>query len=122
MSAEGSYFLSQYGLDFNVHFLDALDHQLATFDTIVPPVSMQITNILTRRACDALQPVKSILSQFKAMSNKHTPANASYFIPSILRPVHKFFDVATDVTPGSRLKDDLMQSCATEVFESACHR
>lgn len=89
---------------------------------MVLPMSTQITNILTRRACDALQPVRSILSQFRAMSNKRTPTEASYFVPSIMRPVRNFFGAGVDDAPGNRLKGEMMKSCATEVFEGACHR
>src|ERR1700729_3798066 len=106
-----------------IRLLDALQHQLSLLDSLVPEMSTQITNILTRRSCDALQPVRSILSQFRAMSNKRTPTEASYFIPSILRPVRNFFGGASnDGGPGERLKGDFMRPCATEVFESVCHR
>lgn len=102
--------------------IDALQRQLSLLDSLVPPLSNQITNILTRRSCDALQPVRSILSQFRAMSNKRTPTEASYFVPSILRPVRNFFGGTSNDGPGERLKDYFMKPCATEVFESVCHR
>jgi len=101
---------------------DALRHQLSLLNALVPPTFNQITHILTRRSCDALQPVRSILSQFRAMSNKRTPTEASYFVPSILRPVRNFFGSASNDGPGEPLKDDFMKPCATEVFESVCHR
>jgi hypothetical protein len=57
------------------------------------------------------------------MSNKRMPTEASYFVPSILRPVRNFFGIGTNDGLGKRLKDgDFMKSCVTEVFESVCHR
>ena len=102
--------------------LDALRHQLSVLNALIPPMSNQITHILTRRSCDALQPVRSILSQFRAMSNKRTPTEPSYFVPSILRPVRNFFGSVSNDGPGEPLKDDFMRPCATEIFESVCHR
>ncbi|KIM75524.1 hypothetical protein PILCRDRAFT_827237 [Piloderma croceum F 1598] len=101
---------------------DALRHQLSVLNALIPPMSNQITHILTRRSCDALQPVRSILSQFRAMSNKRTPTEPSYFVPSILRPVRNFFGSASNDGPGEPLKNDFMRPCATEIFESVCHR
>lgn len=106
----------------NMRVEDALRHQLSLLDSLVSSLSIQITNILTRRSCDALQPVRSILSQFRAMSNKRTPTEASYFVPSIMRPVRNFFGSASSDGLGERLENDFMKPCATEVFESVCHR
>jgi len=56
------------------------------------------------------------------MSNKRTPTEPSYFVPSILRPVRNFFGSASNDGPGELLKDDFIRPCATEIFESVCHR
>ena len=101
---------------------DALKRQISLLDDLVTPMLTQITTILTRRSCDALQPASRILTQFRAMSNKRTPAESSLFVPTILRPIRIFFGIETSDGPGEKLKDDFLKSCATEVFENICHR
>lgn len=105
-----------------VGLLDALKHQLSALDYLIAPMSTQIIQVLTRRSCDAIQPASRILSQFTAMSNKRTPTEPSFFVPNILRPIRNFFRVGMNDGLGGRLKDDFMKTCATEVFESVCHR
>ncbi|KAJ6501254.1 hypothetical protein C8R47DRAFT_261110 [Mycena vitilis] len=53
---------------------------------LLHPMSSHTVAILTKRCCDALLPVRSISSQFRAMSNKQMPKEPSYFVSSILRP------------------------------------
>lgn len=88
-------------------------------DSLVPPISTQVLTILTRRACDALTPVRSILSQFRASPNKNTPSEPSPFVASILLPVRTFFDKGNG---GEHLQEDLMKACTADVFENVCSR
>lgn len=105
-----------------VMITDALKHQLSLLDALSTPMYAQITNILTRRSCDALQPASRILSQFRAMSNKRAPTEPSLFVPTVMRPVKNFFGVGTSDALGGRLKDDFMKVCSNDVFESVCHK
>ncbi|EGO25305.1 hypothetical protein SERLADRAFT_348146 [Serpula lacrymans var. lacrymans S7.9] len=86
------------------------------------PLTNQIVSILTRRSCDALVPVRSIPSQFRAMSNKRLPVESSYFVTSILRPVKDFFGIGSNGGPGDRLKKDSLKPIATDVFDVTCQR
>jgi hypothetical protein len=56
------------------------------------------------------------------MSNKRLPSEASYFVPTILRPVRSFFGIGTGGGPGERLKDEILKEVSTEVVESVCQR
>src|SRR5882762_6272882 len=90
---------------------------------MVTPISGQIITILCRRACDALLPVRSIPSQFRAMQNKKMPTERSYFVPLIMRPVSSYFGIKTsDGGTGAPLKDAYMKQLATEVFQVASQR
>ncbi|KAI0047760.1 COG complex component [Auriscalpium vulgare] len=101
---------------------DALRHTLSTLTSLMPPMSNQIVAILTKRACDALLPVRSIPSQFRAMSNKKLPAEPSYFVASILRPVKHFFSIGTGEGPGRALKAHYLKPYSEEVVESVAQR
>ncbi|CCL98683.1 uncharacterized protein FIBRA_00685 [Fibroporia radiculosa] len=97
---------------------DALKHALSTIAALVPPSSGQIIAILSRRGCDALLSMRSIPSQFRAMSsNKRTPSEPSYFVSLIFRPVKGFFEGL-----GLALKDEFLQAYAEEVFEIVTQR
>lgn len=98
---------------------DALQHTLSSLSSLISPMSNQILLILTKRSCDALLPVRSIPSQFRAMSNKGAPVEPSYFVSSILRPVKLFFSASG---PGASLKQDFQESYVTDVFESVSQR
>ncbi|KAH9180208.1 COG complex component [Lactarius sanguifluus] len=87
-----------------------------------PPLSSQIISILTRRASDALQPVRSMPLQFRAMSNKRPPSEPSFFVVGVLRPVRAFFGMESGTGPGAPLKEELMQSFAEEVFEAVVQK
>ncbi|KAJ6501242.1 hypothetical protein C8R47DRAFT_260726 [Mycena vitilis] len=65
---------------------------------LLHPMSSHTVAILTKRCCDALLPVRSISSQFRAMSNKQMPKEPSYFVSSILRPVKVFLRPDLDLT------------------------
>ena len=104
-------------------FSVALRQALASLTTIVAPIAGQIVTILCRRAGDALIPVRSIPSQFRAMQNKKMPTERSYFVPLIMRPVSSYFGIKTaDGGMGASLKDAYMKQFASEVFQVASQR
>ncbi|KAG2055478.1 COG complex component [Suillus hirtellus] len=100
----------------------ALKDQLEQLSAFSTSLCSQATAILSRRCCDALLPVRSIPSQFRAMSNKRLPSEPSYFAPTILRPVRIFFGIGTGGGPGERLKEELLRDVSTDVVESVCQR
>ena len=101
---------------------DTLRRSLQDLTTIIPPLSSQVVSILTRRASEALQPVRSMPLQFRAMSNKRPPSEPSFFVAGVLRPVRTFFGVETGIGPGASLKEELMQFYAEEVFEAVVQK
>jgi hypothetical protein len=103
----------------------ALSQALESLSTLIPPLLNQITQILTKRSCDALMPVRSIPSQFRAMSSNKRgilPTEPSYFVASILRPVKSFFGVGGVQGPGSKLGEEYLKECTAKVFEGVCAR
>ena len=96
----------------------AIRETLAGLTSAVPPLSHKIVAILTRRCCDALLPVRSIPSQFRAMSNKRDHTEPSYFVSSVLRPIKNFFAIGVAEGPGYLLKEHFMKVYATEVFDN----
>ncbi|KAL4073878.1 oligomeric golgi complex component, COG2-domain-containing protein [Scleroderma citrinum] len=100
----------------------ALLQQLNLLQQVASPLSRQVVALLSRRACDALLPVRSIPSQFRAMSSKRIPTEPSYFVPLIMRPVKAFFGIGTTSSVGERLRESLLKNAATEVFDSVCQR
>lgn len=108
---------------FNFPYLVTLRHSLSTIISLVPPLSGQAIAILTRRGCDALLPMRSIPSQFRAMSSKRMPSEPSHFVSLIFRSLKTFFGVGTGGdAPGGALKDDFLKSYAEEVFENVAQR
>ncbi|KAI0058099.1 COG complex component [Artomyces pyxidatus] len=101
---------------------DALRHSVLSLTSLVPAMSVQILGILTKRACDALLPVRSIPSQFRAMSNKRMPTEPSYFVASILRPIRTFFSIGTSEGSGSALKSAFLKPYSEAIFESVVQR
>ncbi|KIY46789.1 COG complex component [Fistulina hepatica ATCC 64428] len=100
---------------------DALSASLSALRDLVVPLSMRITTILTKRCCEALSPVRSIPSQFRAMSNKKAPSEPSYFVFTILRPLKAFFGINTVDGPGARLKEFVLPY-SQEVFGNVSER
>ncbi|KAG2074600.1 COG complex component [Suillus decipiens] len=100
----------------------ALRTQLEQLSALSTSLYGQATAILSRRCCDALLPVRSIPSQFRAMSNKRLPSEPSYFAPTILRPVRIFFGIGTVSGPGERLKEELLRNVSISVVETVCQR
>ncbi|KAF9501520.1 COG complex component [Pleurotus eryngii] len=101
---------------------DALQQSLVALTTLIPSMSSEIVTILSKRCCDALLPVRSIPSQFRAMSNKRMPTEPSYFVPSILRPLKVFFCIGTDEGPGASLKQEYLDAYANVVFDTVTQR
>jgi conserved oligomeric Golgi complex subunit 2 len=101
---------------------DALRAGLQSLTNVIPPLSSQLVSILTRRASEALQPVRSMPLQFRAMSNKRPPSEPSFFVTGVLRPVRTFFGVESGIGPGASLKEELMQPYAEEVFEAVVQK
>ncbi|KAH9948954.1 COG complex component [Amylocystis lapponica] len=102
---------------------DTLKHALSALLSFVSPLSSQIIFVLSRRACDSLLSMRSIPSQFRAMSsNKRAPMEPSYFVSLIFRPLKAFFGIGSADGPGAALKDEFLQSYAEEVFEIVTQR
>jgi len=92
-------------------------------DSLVPQLSGQIIAILSRRACDALLSMRSIPSQFRAMSSsKRMPTEPSYFVSLIFRPIKAYFGIGTADGPGTALEKEFMQSFSEEIFEIVTQR
>ncbi|KAF4621358.1 hypothetical protein D9613_000717 [Agrocybe pediades] len=108
--------------DENLLMEDALREGVSSLTSLIPSLSNNITGILTKRCSEGLLPVRSIPSQFRAMSNKRIPTEPSYFISSILRPLKIFFGVGVSDGPGRLLKEDFMKVISTEVFNSVTQR
>jgi len=101
---------------------DALRAGLQNLTSVIPPLSSQLVSILTRRASEALQPVRSMPLQFRAMSNKRPPSEPSFFVAGVLRPVRTFFGVESGTGHGASLKEELMQPYAEEVFDAVVQK
>lgn len=107
---------------------DALDASLATLTSLTPPLSSQIVAILAKRCCDALIPVRSVPSQFRAMSSstssRRAPSEPSHFIPNVFRPIREFFAIgsAKGSSTGKPLREAYAKEWVAEVFEVACGR
>jgi len=101
---------------------DVLNHALDALVSMILPISNQIVAILTRRACEAVQAVRSIPASLRAMSLKRAPSEPSYFVPTILQPVKSFFGIGTGAGPGSDLETEYLGPYSAEVFENAVQR
>ncbi|ORY35805.1 oligomeric golgi complex component, COG2-domain-containing protein [Naematelia encephala] len=56
------------------------------------PYAEKTILILSRRSIETLKLVRSVASQFRATPAKSTEITPSYFIPSILKPLHELFN------------------------------
>ena len=100
------------------HFcIDAMKQAVAGITDLIPSLSSHIVAILTRRSCEALVLVRSIPSQYRAMSNKRMPSEPSHFIPDILKPTKIFLS-----SVSSGLEQELGPTWATEIFGAVCQR
>ena len=103
--------------------IDVLRRALAGLLSFVPPLSSQVILILSRRGCDALLPMRSIPSQFRAMSaSRRLPTEASHFVALIFRSLKAFFGVGTADGPGAALKNDYLKAFSEEVFDVVAQR
>jgi len=100
-----------------ITIVDALRSSLSPLKSLAQPLLVQITSILTKRCSDGLLPVRSIPTQFRAMSNKRTPSEPSHFVSTIFRPVRSFFG-----GDGTALKDEYLKTIGGEIFENVCQR
>ncbi|KAG6895375.1 hypothetical protein C0992_001582 [Termitomyces sp. T32_za158] len=101
---------------------EALHTSLSGLTCLISPLSNEIISILMRRCCDALLPVRSIPSQFRAMSNKRTPTEPSYFVASILRPLKLFFGIGGGDGIGTPLREDYIFLYSVEIFNDVAQR
>ncbi|KXN92456.1 Conserved oligomeric Golgi complex subunit 2 [Leucoagaricus sp. SymC.cos] len=101
---------------------DILKHALAKSTTITQPASTKIIAILTKRCCEALLPVRSVPSQFRAMSNKRLPSEPSYFVQTVFRPLRIFFGVGSSDGPGRSLENAYSKQYSQEVFDNVAQR
>jgi hypothetical protein len=120
-NTEGTDTVTSSGCD-TQYIPDTLRQSLAALTAVTLPMSSHIVAILTKRCCDALLPVRSISSQFRAMSNKQMPKEPSYFVASILRPVKVFFGIGVGQGPGASLREHFLESYATDIFEAVTQR
>lgn len=97
---------------------DVLKHVLSKAVSVTQATSNHLVSILTKRCREALRPVQSIPTQFRAMSNKRLPTEPSYFVQTIFRPLKSFFADG----PGLSLKDSYRSEYSQEVFKSVAHR
>ena len=96
---------------------------MSKLSSLVPTLLSQIVVILSRRGCDALLSMRSIPSQFRAMSSsKRMPTEPSYFVSLIFKHTKAFFAIQTVDGPGSALKDAFLKPVAEEVFELVTQR
>ena len=68
-----------------------LKSKLSTAHKSLDPFSFEerIVTIMSRRCCEALKLVRSIASQFRASPAKIVEAQPSYFVPTVLKPLHQ---------------------------------
>ncbi|KAF7782587.1 hypothetical protein Agabi119p4_1963 [Agaricus bisporus var. burnettii] len=97
---------------------DVLKHVLSKAVSVTQATSNHLVSILTKRCREALRPVQSIPTQFRAMSNKRLPTEPSYFVQTIFRPLKSFFADG----PGLSLKDSYRSEYSQEIFKSVAHR
>jgi len=98
---------------------EILRQSLEDLVTLLPDISSQIVVILTRRCADALSLVKSVPTQYRAMSKKRDPTGPSPFVPNILHPLRRFVEMeglSQSIEVATR------QAWATQVFEGIISR
>lgn len=106
----------------SIPFLDILQQHLSALQSFIPPMSLQVINILTRRCNIALLEMRSIPSRIRAISNKRLPSEPSPFVEQTLKPVKVFFGVGVGEGPATGLKDQLLGPFGEEIFENVCQR
>src|SRR5260370_9166926 len=103
---------------YEVAVSDIFNDSLSTLTSIIPPLSDEIVSILCSRCQDTLQFVRSIPTQFRAMSSRNLdlPQEPSYFVPNILKPLKEF--LLEDGAPAASLKSTYGPVWAEETFKS----
>jgi len=99
--------------------IDVLRISVESFTVLRPDLSSQIIIILIRRCSETLSLVRQIPSQYRAMSKKRDPTGPSYFVPTILQPVRRFFEqkgIEENIPEGDRV------AWTTEVFDAVATR
>lgn len=66
-------------------FLEAVE----TYSSLLPDLSLSISDSLARTCVENLQPLRGILATYR-MSSKQAPTTHSSFVPKILRPLKNF--------------------------------
>jgi len=115
-------FLYNASLNINDTLQEVLKQVLSKLITIIQPASAQIISILTKRCCEALLPVRSIPSQFRAMSSKRLPTEPSHFVQTIFRAIKAFFAISASDGPGRTLKDAHLRGYSQEIFDNVAQR
>ncbi|KAH9485421.1 Conserved oligomeric Golgi complex subunit 2 [Psilocybe cubensis] len=100
----------------------ALQESISQLTSIIPSTCKDIVTILTKRCCEGLLHVRSIPSQFRAMSNKRMPAEPSYFMGTVLRPIKHYFAIGVADGPGSPLKDSFLKEISSEIFDNVTQK
>ncbi|KAK7472820.1 hypothetical protein VKT23_000927 [Stygiomarasmius scandens] len=102
---------------------DALQSALLPFSSLTLPMTRCIVSILIKRCQDALLPVRSIPSQFRATTNKKMPTEPSPYVKSILRPVKAFFGIGNAGNSlGELLREDGLDSYISQVFDGVSQK
>lgn len=123
LSLEGTITFDKHDLCSTHPAADTLRHTLSDIISVTPPLSNNIVSILSRRGYDALLPMRSIPSQFRAMSSsKRLPTEPSHFVSLIFRSLKAFFGIGSADGPGAALKSSMLRAYAEEVFENVAQR
>ena len=100
--------------------LDVLLGLLSKQKSTIEPLAGIINCVLSRRAREAVSPLRQLPSQFRAMSGKRAPTRPSEYVSGIMKPVRLFFGIgAAGDHQGAQLREAYSTAWATEVFESA---
>lgn len=112
---------------------DAYAISLSSLGALVEPLSRVLVSILARRCADSLRLVRSVASQYRSAGVKREPTAASYFVPTILKPLSDFFDRergglggSVDAKYGASIRtavvEDVAQRCAASIGSTAVRR
>ncbi|KAG8931546.1 hypothetical protein FRC02_002534 [Tulasnella sp. 418] len=98
---------------------DILRESLEPLTSRIPELSSSIMQALIRRCVETLGLVRSIPSQYRAMSKKRDPTEPSYFVATILQPVRHFLGPGG---PGESLSAEFGHEWTTSVFDAVTTR
>lgn len=108
-------------------------HQATSFNrTLVPPLASRVLGVLKARCAEPLRLVRSISMQYRGGGAASGPmartAEASAFVPKILRPLRIFFGKGerkgdtNALTPASHLDEQTKSEWAAEVIDDVVGR